>query len=384
MPRRPYFSHLAFFFLGLSLFFGICCPMIPAGNAFQDQPEVASDATPEIQQVVPMQAAASAETLVVISGRNFSPGAYVSFSDPAIHVISTRRASPTQLETKLAVSQKAQPGAVILYVSNPASTVAQSPFTITAAPMLLPTLPVPPANNLNPPNPNAAKVATDANAPEVAKVDPPGAGRGGGATVKVTGKNFASGVKVAFSNPGIQVLETRVNKTTELKVLIQIAADSATGSGNLFVVNPDDREAEAQFEVTTATPGPVPALTGGQGTPTTQTTTTGGTSGAKAVADQSFSVYSLSSAISIFESSGKAKGTLVISGKNLKYEEGGNEVFTIPLSDIKEVEENVVFGLKSGTFHVFVRTGKTYNFIASSLKPADTQSIVTSLQAALK
>ncbi|HEV2352053.1 MAG TPA: IPT/TIG domain-containing protein [Terriglobia bacterium] len=383
MPRRSNCPYRVLFLLGPLILFGTYGPAILPCHAAQDQPEVAADATPEIQQVAPNQAALGSDTTVVIRGRNFSSGAYVSFSDPTVHVISTRRTSPTQLETKFSVSQKAKPCTGTLYVSNPASMVAQTPFTIVAAPA--PTaLPVPPANNVRPPQPNADKAVSDVNSPEVAKVDPPSAGRGGGATVKVTGKNFASGVKVAFSNPGIQVLETQSNKATELTVLIQIAADAATGPGSLFVVNPDDSEAEAQFEVTAATPGKVPTVTGGTGGKTKKTTPAGGTSGNNAAPDQTFSVYSLSSAISILQSSGKAKGTLLISGKNLKYEEGGTEVFSIPLSDIKEVEENVVFGVKSGTFHVIVNTGRAYNFIASSLKPADTQSIVTSLQAALK
>lgn len=383
MPGKTQSLNYRLVFLVSLLLFGGFGPATRAGYAAQDQPEIPADATPEIQQVTPNQAAAGAEVTVVITGRNFSSGAYVSFSDPTIHVISTRRISPTQLEAKLSVSQKAQPGTATVYVSNPASTVAQTSFTIAAAPAP-PAPPVPPANNLMPPQPSGDQTVTSANAPEVVKVDPPSAGRGGGATVKVTGNHFASGVKVAFSNPGILVLETQSHSVTELTVLIQIAASAATGAGSLFVVNPDDLEAEAQFEVTTATPGKVPLVTGGNGITTTKTTTTGGTSGSNAAADQSFTVFSLSSAIAILKSTGKAKGSLVISGKNLKYEEGSNEVFSIPFSDIKEIEANVVFGVSSGTFHIFLNSGKTYNFIATSLKPGDTQSIVTSLQAALK
>ena len=382
-PDKTHFpNHLLFFSLSF-LILGAFGPATRVGHAAQDQPEIPADATPEIQQVAPNQAGAGADVTVVITGRNFSSGAYVSFSDPTIHLISTHRTSATQLEAKLSVSQKAKPGTATLYVSNPASTVAQASFTVASAPAPPPP-PVPPANNLMPSQPGVDHAATDANAPEVAKVDPPSAGRGGGATVKVTGNRFASGVKVAFSNPGIQVLETQTHSAMELTVLIQIAASAATGAGSLFVVNPDDLEAEAQFEVTTATPGKVPLVTGGNGITPTKTTTTGGTSGSNAVADQSFNVFSLTSAIAILKSTGKDKGTLVISGKNLKYEEGGNEVFSIPFSDIKEVEANVVFGVSSGTFHIFLNSGKTYNFIATSLKPGDTQSIVTSLQAALK
>ncbi|HLY60792.1 MAG TPA: hypothetical protein VKV95_08600 [Terriglobia bacterium] len=383
MPGKKNFPHRPFLFLALFLIFGTLGPATRAGHAAQNQSEIPADATPEIQHVAPNQAATGAEITVVITGRNFSSGAYVSFSDPTIHVISTHRTSATQLETKLSISQKAQPGTAILYVSNPASTVAQTSITIAAAPAP-PAPPVAPASNLIPAQPPGDQAATDPNAPVVAKVDPHSAGRGGGATVKVTGNNFVSGVKVAFSNPGIQVLETQTNNATELTVLIRIAADATTGTGSLFVVDPGDLEAEAQFEVTTAAPGKVPTVTVVKEDKTAKTTTTGGTSGTNAASDKSFSVYGLSSAIAILKSTGKAKGTLVISGKNLKYEEGGNEVFSIPFIDIKEIEANVIFGVSSGTFHIFLNSGQTYNFIASSMKSADTQTIVTALQAAIK
>jgi hypothetical protein len=379
---NPFFPFCKRILLGTFFIIAIHGPVILAFTTAQDQTEVTADATPEIQQVTPNQAKAGDVITVVISGRNFSSGAYVSFSDPTIHVTSTRLAGPTQLETKLSVSPRTQPGTTTLYVSNPASAVAQISFIIAAAAPPSPT-PARPANNVVPAQPDANQVVTDTSAPEVARVDPSSAGRGGGATVKVTGRNFASGVKVVFSNPGIRVLETHAGKATELTVLIQIAADAATGTGSMFVVNPDDREAEGQFEVTTATPGKIPLVTGGQSADTSKTTTTGGTTGTNA-ADKSFSVYSLSSAMAILQSSGKAKGTLTISGKNLKYAEGATDVFSLHLNEIKEVEENVIFGVKSGTFHIFTNSGKTYNFVASSLKPADTQQIVTAIQTALK
>src|SRR5439155_25401969 len=56
----------------------------------QGQSEVTPDATPEVQQVTPAQAAVGSEVTVVITGNNFSLGAYVSFSDPSVHVLSTQ------------------------------------------------------------------------------------------------------------------------------------------------------------------------------------------------------------------------------------------------------------------------------------------------------
>src|SRR2546422_6713102 len=40
-------------------------------------------------------------------------------------------------------------------------------------------------------------------------------------SLKIKGKNFAPGAKVSFSNPGIRVLETTVQKSTELAARIQ-------------------------------------------------------------------------------------------------------------------------------------------------------------------
>ena len=167
-----------------------------------------------------------------------------------------------------------------------------------------------------------------------------------------------------------------------MTVNLTITADAATGTGSLFVVNPDDREAEAQFEVTTATPGKIPTITGGD-TPK-QPSTNGGTGTTTTEADQTFSVFSLANAMSIFQTAGRTKGSLIISGKTLKYQEDGKDVFSAPLSEVQEVQENIVFGVSSGTFHIILRSGKMYQFISSALRPADTQKIISALQAAIK
>jgi hypothetical protein len=354
---------------------------IAAGIFAQDQSEVTPDTTPEVQQVTPAQAAVGAEATLVITGSNFSPGAYVSFSDPSIHVVSTQRTSRTQLEAKISVSPKAAAGKISLYVSNPASAVVETSFTITSG-SASPTQVIP-GTNVQPTQPTSENLPVDPSAPQVSKVDPPSAGRGGGATLKITGKNFVQGVKVAFANPAIQVLDTEFSKGAELTVNLTISADAATGSASLFVVNPDDREAESQFEVTTATPGKIPTVK-----PTDNpnpTPTTGGTSTTTtAAADQTFSVYSLANAMAIFQTAGKTKGSLIISGKTLKYQEDGKDVFSSPLSDVQEVQANVVFGVNSGTFHIILRSGKMYHFVSTALRPADTQKVIDALQAAIK
>jgi len=364
----------------------------------QAGPEILPDATPQIQQVKPNQAAVGAEVTVVIDGQNFSSGAYVSFSDPQVHLVSTRRVSPTQLETNLAISKKARPGAVSLYVSNPASTVAETSFTIVEAapppaapvPPSAPPAPAPtPAPTTEPgpakppapapsPAPPAAPTTTEVQpaapaAPEVTKVVPASAQRGTEATLKITGKNFDPAARIAFSNSDIRLVGTSSATATEITASIRIASDAKTGPTSLFVVNPDDREVEVAFEVTNGT---------AENTPKTSAALT--PTPAAPAAEQKFSVFNLGSAISIIQSAGKSKGALVISGGKLKCEEGDKEVFSTPLADIKEVEENSIFGVKSGTFHIILSNGKSYNFIASSLKSGDTLAIVTALQAAIK
>ena len=329
-----------------------------AGVALPAQ-DIPPDATPQVQQLNPSQAAPGDEVTIVIEGQNFSSGAYVSFTNPSIHVVSTRRVSGTELEVKLAISKKAQPGAFSLYVSNPASSVAEAAFTVGAAAVPAPATPA------TPPTPAAEVHPSESTTPEVTSVDPPRAAPGTKTNLKITGKNFAQGAKVSFSNSGIRVLETTASKTTELTVRLQIAADAPTGKSSLFVVNPDDSEAEAPFEVA------------------------GGTTKAAAVSEpassagQRFDVYNLGDVASLLQSHNKTKGTLIVTGQKLTYEESGQEVFSTPLSEITEVDANIILGLNTGTFHINLTSGKTYNFIAGSLRPADSQSIIDSLRKAI-
>jgi len=329
-----------------------------AGVALPAQ-DIPADATPQIRQLNPSQAAPGDEVTIVVEGQNFSPGAYVSFTNPSIHVVSTRRVSGTELEVKLAISKKAQPGAIRFYVSNPASIAAEAELTI--APAAVPAPPAPAA----PSTPAEEVHPSESSTPEVTSVAPPRAAPKTQASLKITGKNFAQEAKVSFLNPGIQVLETTATATTELTVRIQIAADAPTGKTSLFVVNPDDSEAEAPFEVV------------------------GGTTKAAAVSEpassagQRFDVYNLGDVAGLIQSHNKTKGTLIVMGRKLTYEESGKEVFSTPLSEIKEVDANVFLGLNTGTFHIILTSGKTYNFIAASLRSADSQSIVDSLRKAI-
>ena len=98
---------------------------------------------------------------------------------------------------------------------------------------------------------------------------------------------------------------------------------------------------------------------------------------------QRFDVYNLGDVASLLQSHNKTKGTLIVTGQKLTYEESGQEVFSTPLSEIKEVDANIILGLNTGTFHINLTSGKTYNFIAGSLRPADSQSIIDSLRKAI-
>ena len=147
---------------------------------------------------------------------------------------------------------------------------------------------------------------------------------------------------------------------------IQVAADAPAGKTSFFVVNPDDSEVEASFEVTGGT------------TKAAEVSEPAGSAG------QRFEVYSLGDVASILQSHNKTKGTLIVTGLKLTYEESGKEIFSTSLSDIKEVGANVILGLNTGTFHINLSSGKTYNFIAGSLRPADSQAIVDSLRKAMR
>ena len=86
--------------------------------------------------------------------------------------------------------------------------------------------------------------------PEVTTVEPPRVGPGFDMDLKITGKNFVQGAKVSFANPGIRVMGVTSPSSTELTVHIKVARDAAPGVASLYVINPDDREVEAPFEVT--------------------------------------------------------------------------------------------------------------------------------------
>lgn len=345
-------------------------------------PQGESSVSPQIDHLKPAQAAAGSEVTVEIEGKNFARGAYVSFSNPEVHVLETRRVSATRLEAKLAIAQKAQPGALTLYAANPDGSTAEGTFTIAGGSAATESS-VPQGSAAGSPPAADEAPASPPGSPEVASVEPSSATPGSLISLKIKGKNFARGAKVSFSNPGIRALETTVLGSTGLAVLIQVAPDSTTGNGSLFVVNTDDREVEAPFQVIPGSP-----VTSGAPSqpkaPASASKKTASSSRSRSSAAQQFEVYNLGEVASILGSGNKPKGTLDAARGTLTYAEEGKEVFSAPASDIKEIGLNVFLGVNTGTFHVILNSGKTYNFIAASFRPEDGQSIVEALRQALK
>jgi hypothetical protein len=349
---------------------GISATRISAQQA--PSADVLPTAAAQIAVVAPDRAAAGSSAKIEISGNNFSAGVYVSFSTPAVRVISTDRQDATRLIASIEINPSAPPGAVTLYVSNTAGAAAQTSFTIMPAVEA----PSTPATG----HATTTTALVPKNAPEVKSVEPAKVAPGAQLTLKIKGKGFADGVSVSFSNSGVQVLATRFEKSSELTVDIQVASDAATGLSSLFVVNPDDSEVEHAFEIAAggATTGTATASTTTT-TPTTKTSKTeGGTS------EQKFEVYNVGQASTIFRNPTQAKGTLTLSGRKLHYEENGKELFSAGAADIQEIAGNVIFGINTGTFHVILKGSKTYNFASATLRPADTQAIVDSLRRALQ
>ncbi len=337
--------------------------------AAQGEVGIAPESPPVITDLNPKQAAPGEEIKVAIDGSNFAPGAWISFSTPLAHAVATHRASATKLEVTVRIGKKAEPGAIFIYVSNPDSVVARAAFTIVAPPDPAPA-PAPP----QPPTPPTPVKPPSSAAPQVQSVEPASAARGAQLELKVSGKNFAPGAKVTFENPGIRAGETRVNSATELVAGIQINADAQPGETILFVMNPDGQEVEFKFvllkEAAKAPAAPAKA----EKPPAAKE----GGSGLR------FEVYGVADVSAMLQAQNKPKGALTLEGGKLRFEEAGKEVFSVPAADVKEVEANTLLGMFTGTFHVTMRSGQTYNFVATSLRAADSQAMVDALKRALK
>ncbi len=346
-----------------------------APTAVEENAEVSPEAAAEIHRAVPDRGAAGGQVRIQIEGRDFSRGVYVSFSHPTVRVISLRRADDTRLEALVEISAKAPSETLRLYVSNPAGAVAEVPFTIIGGAVSTPRPSAPAtvsAQAVAPSNLVGEARPSPAGAPEVTAVDPSRAAKGSEVVIKITGENFAPGAKVAFSNPRIRVFETRFAKPTELTARIQVASDAPTGATGLFVVNPDDSETEVPFQVTE------------EAAVSPSASASEPVAGASSVESLRFEVLNLGDGIEIFQTVNKPRGTLTFSNGKLIYEEAGKEVFSARREEIKEIDPNTILGVNTGTFHITLSSGKTFNFVPASLRPEESQSIIDAVRRALK
>lgn len=359
---------------------------LPAPAAPQADSDIPPDATPQVHQISPNQAVAGAHMTVVLVGSNFATGAYVSSVSGAIQVESSKRLSATQMEAQLSVSPSARPGMVSLLVSNPASRTAEAAFEIVAgeAPSAPASAPgVEPSNPAAPgaPAPPATEDKPSAPAmppapgnpatppgPEVTAIEPPQVSPGFNVDLKITGKNFLPGANVSFANPGIRVLGITSPSSTELSVYIKVTRDAVPGIASLFVVNPDDNEVEAPFEVTAKVAKPTaahsPAPPPVPDSPDTQR----------------YAAFHLGSPAEAFQTHGKIKGALVVASGTIQYQEDGKVLINIAMSEIKEIR---VSSVATATFHITLTSGKAYHFAPGSWRPSDARTLADSLRAAL-
>lgn len=186
----------------------------------------------------------------------------------------------------------------------------------------------------------------------------------------ITGKGFADGAKVSFSNSGVRALRVAFTSSSQLIVRIRVAGDAPIGTASLFVINPDEDEAEAAFEVTakgaelTTTP-PKP----GSPTPTVTPVT------------QRFDAFHYTgNPTEFFHVHGKVKGSLTLSSGTVSFEEDNKTIVNISLSEIEEVK---TVSIPMGGFDIKVSNGKTFHFGAASLKSSDGKIIVESIRKAM-
>lgn len=372
---------------------------LPAMAAPQAGSAVAPDATPQIQQIDPSQAMPGTHLSLIIQGSNFSSGAVVSSASDAIHVDSSKWISATHLEAGLSVSVSAQPSTVSLLVSNPSSRAAETAFSVVAAQTPpapatppapdVPTSPQAPANpapEVNPSTPSAPGTPAAPPAPtpptapigpQVTSIVPTQVAPGFNLKVKIIGKNFVQGAKVSFANPGVRVLGITPLSDTELSVHIKVTFDATPGLASLFVVNPDDSEVEAPFEVVAKGTIKPPAPT----TPVPASPASPASPPAPGSPDaQHYSAFHLGSPAEAFQVHGKVKGALVVSSGTIQYREDGKTLINISVGDVKEIKTSSV---ATSTFHITLNSGKVYHFAPGSLRPSDARSLVDNLRAAL-
>ena len=126
-------------------------------------------------------------------------------------------------------------------------------------------------------------------------------------------------------------------------------------------------------EITPKPPAPPAAVSKPPATTATKPSTTG----------RGFEVYNLGDGVNILQSADKPRGTLSVEGGKLIYQEAGKTVFSVGRAEITEIDANSLLGYNTGTCHVILKSGKTYNFAPASLSVADGQKMLEGIKHAL-
>jgi len=173
--------------------------------------------TPIVEKVGPDRAFQGEQFSVTISGSNFKSGAKVTFSGDGIDVTGVEIISASQLQARIAIASKAQPGARDILVTNPAGNqgVGKGLFQV---------------------------IAVSVEPPQVTKIEPDHAFQGEQLSVTIAGSDFKERATIAFSGGGIEVTDVKVISASQLQVGIVISREAKPGARDVFVTNPDGQQ----------------------------------------------------------------------------------------------------------------------------------------------
>jgi hypothetical protein len=113
-------------------------PVAPAPSAVTSGPEVTTIEPPSVGPGFDMD--------LKITGKNFVPGAKVSFANPGIRVMGVASPSTTELTVHIKVARDAAPGVTSLYVFNPDDREVENAFEVTGKGAVTPSIPTSPGS----------------------------------------------------------------------------------------------------------------------------------------------------------------------------------------------------------------------------------------------
>ena len=99
---------------------------------------------PEVTAVTPPMVGPGNDIDLKVTGRNFTPGAKVSFANPDIRVLGVTSASVTEIVVHIKVARDAAAGATSLYVINPDDREVEVPFQVAGKGALVAVTPTAP------------------------------------------------------------------------------------------------------------------------------------------------------------------------------------------------------------------------------------------------